>query len=348
MFIIKSSGRQLRLPKGTGLGVVHPHAIFNPYDPKHYWLFYTPYPPDEAELPYLVRSYNGVDFDDHGVNNPLISRGKKLEWDDHHLADEDVIYTGNVWIMFFAGATYRNHTKIVNVGIALSSNGMNWMKYIRNPVITHGDEWWEKGTGKLIEVSCPTVILLNGKLYVYYATLANDGKYYISLAISKDHYNFIKMGPVIKPKYYWERNGINHPHISLVGDKLLMLYIGDDGKQKHLGLAYAYIDNPTRFYKLDKPLLRASKLFSNPLFDKLRSKNIRILKHANKLIKRNIYSPFWNKLHIYRSSIITYPNKKVFTTRGFQSYLYVSAYDGIFGIPSIGVYNLEFNQESRV
>ena len=65
------------------LGCVHPHPILA----STIQLFYTPYPPEEEELPYMATSEDGLNFETRC--GPLISKGS---WDSHHLADVDVLF----------------------------------------------------------------------------------------------------------------------------------------------------------------------------------------------------------------------------------------------------------------
>ena len=139
---LRSPGRQLILPCGRGLGCLHPHAVHNPRDQAPYWLFYTPYPPDEAELPYLARSTDGVRFHCRGVHNPLLERGEYGSWDSRHLADVDIIRVGGTWYMYYAGASWVRGTKRVAIGLALSDDGMVWRKVSRPVLEPSRDHWW--------------------------------------------------------------------------------------------------------------------------------------------------------------------------------------------------------------
>jgi len=68
----------LSLNCGDGLGCVHPHAIYVEDEERPFYLYYTPYPPDSAELPFLACSNNGIRFTDECAYNPLIVRGKMM------------------------------------------------------------------------------------------------------------------------------------------------------------------------------------------------------------------------------------------------------------------------------
>lgn len=348
---IIDKGSPLRLPKGIGLGNVHPHAIYNPSDDLFpYWLYYTPYPPDEAELPFLVRSRDGYCFTDYGVSNPLINRGPSGSWDDHHLADIDILYHGGYWYMFYAGACYRDNRKIVSIGLATSRDGIHWSKLDKNPILSPSNLWWEKGLPSIIEVSCPTSIYLDGQVYMYYSTLGTDGIYRIALATSSNFIDYEKKGVVLEHSFPWERMGINHPFITMYKDRLIMLYVAYDGYLRYLGLAYTDLSNPMCFTKIDKPILKPSSLLAltgsrNKLLKAFRCINRFLLKKLLKYMKYNIASPFWRGLYIYRSSLLSYPDRRLMVDRENKTLLYISAYDSIFEVPSIGVFRVKIIEE---
>jgi len=346
-------GIQLILPCGKGLGCLHPHIIYNSLDEKPYWLYYTPYPPDEAELPYLARSSDGLNFDCVGIRNPLINRGEEGSWDDHHLADIDVLQVGNRWFMYYSGASYRSGVKRVAVGLATSTNGIKWEK-LEEPVLIPDERyWWERGTRHYKGVLCPTVIYLKGKFYMYYESIDSHGLSHIALAESTNGVDFERVGVVLSPKLPWERLGVNHPFIVKYDDKLIMLYVGFDEEHFRLGVAIGNVEDPLHFTRYKRPLLPGrehpiSKLLRRlPLLQKVTSLSIRLI--VSKMVRRftqySIPSPFWNTWYAYRSSLLSTPSRELVLDKENTTLLYVSVYDSISLIPSIGVYRVRVELE---
>ncbi len=331
-------GRQLRVPLGEGLGVVHPHSIYNKGKVFPFWLYYTPYPPDKAELPFLAVSNDLLYYHAQGVVNPLLSRGFPGSWDDHHLADIDVVRFRGVWHMYFAGATYRGK-KVVSIGVATSTDGVKWTKEEKPVLVPDETIPWEKGDGERVAVEGPTALEVGGSLYLYYSAPGYDGIQRILVAVSNDGISFKKKGIVLEPTYTWEKRGLSHPYVSYIDNKMVMLYVADDGKCMHLGMAYSEED-PAIFKKLTRPIISPSSLcvyhYKNI---KHFSINIRrIYKYTiRNVIEKNLLSPFWNKLHIYRSSFLATPEKRV-VMQNNTAILYVSSYDLILLVPTIGYY----------
>jgi len=338
----------LKLPRGNGLGVVHPHSLYVIGDSLPYWLYYTPYPPDDAELPFLVKSSDGINFSDSGVNNPLLDRGGGDSWDGHHLADVDVVKHGKRWYMYYAGASYKNNFKMISIGLATSDDGVNWVKFDGNPILSPDSRyWWESGTTRIRGLSCPTVFVYDGIFYMYYAAIGRDGISRISLAVSSDGISFRKVGVVLEPTYSWELLGMDHPHVSIYRDKIVLLYLGHSECTRSLGIGIGSLKDPKKILKSPEPL------FSTGIGRKLCFKKNRLIKSINLLsraaikyviarFKRN--TGFFTGIGaLYRSSFLTYPNKDIVVSSG-NARIYISAYDILTNLPAIGVSEIEIGR----
>ena len=345
--VIGKKMKYIHLYRNAGLGCVHPHAIFRPGIKKRYWLYYTPYPPDEVELPYLAISSDGKKFIPIG-GHPLISRGPPGSWDNHHLADIEILRHEETWYMYYAGATYEGNTKKVAIGLATSKDGITWSKYKENPVLEPSNKfWWEAGTAKIVSLSCPTVYVdRKGIFHLYYASIASDGVSRIALAVSRDGENFERKDVVLEPEYSWEKWGIDHPHVSILGNHVILLYLAHDKCTRHLGLALATLDSPDKFVKFSKPLLglkpiiriNSDKCNSNTKLSKYLRFLVRgFIKYGLKWAHVSMPLPLWNRYSLYRASILTYPDKRIAFIDDNTTFLYVSAYGPVSRLPSIGV-----------
>jgi len=143
---------KLCLPKYGGTGVLHPDIVYLDNHKFPFWLFYTPFPTRGYEFPCLVRSKDGINFTDIGVNNPLITNlDKDALWEKSHIADPDVVYDSkkDEWIMFYSG---NDGDGIRRVLMAKSNNGLNWVRF---PIpIVEGNE--------------PTCIIDGSKIKLWY------------------------------------------------------------------------------------------------------------------------------------------------------------------------------------
>ncbi len=310
----------------NALGCVHPHAIHDGLIK----LFYTPYPPDSEELPYLSVSKDGLHFKT-ACPHPLLTRGT---WDSHHLADIDILRgKGDRWYMYYAGASLEGGKKRVSIGVAEGDGRCKWKKL---GIVVKGDPI----------ATTPSGLNLDGD-YLLYFSVNRDGKYILMGAESEDGIHFKGVREVLGPLSTWNKQGINHPHASIHGNKIILLFLGFDGSCYSLGYALFERDDPFKPVRIKGPLLSNR----SSIFCKLnRTKMYRVLSEKLKYIyskvkerhhdepkTREIFLPFWRGLHYYRSSLLTTPTREVVTFNGNRTLLYVSAYDGLLKIPSIGV-----------
>ncbi len=342
--------RRINLYRGAGLGYLHPHAILD--DRGIILLYYTPYPPDEAELPYLAVSRDGIAF--HSSSTPLFTRGPPGSWDSHHIADVDVISCGDKWCMYYAGAVYHGKRKRVSIGLAVSKDGVHWEKYRGNPIMEPDAAYsYEKGTDTIEAVACPTVFRVNGTFYMYYEAVGGDGVPRIALASSSDGIHFQRRGVVLEPAYWWEKGGVNHPHASIVGDKVFLLYVAHDGCTRHLGWAVAPVGDPAQLSRAKKPLMSPPFPTGENCLQKrkiYRLVNVALRGALKRFLDWFPYAPpvpFWRHGSMYRSSLLTTPDRRVVAAKG-EVPLYFSAYSLFSRTPSIGLAKISIEEAEQV
>jgi predicted GH43/DUF377 family glycosyl hydrolase len=224
------AGNPLDIPQYASTGVVHPDVLYFPdgEDGYKYWMYYTPYPPDSLEVPYLVRSNDRIHFDAEGVTNPMLT--KSQPWEQQHLADEDVLKVGDTWFLYYVGVDSVGRASI---GVATSPDGKFWSKYDHNPVITPAMEW-ERGW-----VGAPSICYDRGHFWMWFAGGYVQG---IALASSVDglHWTRENQGlPVLKgTPGQWDVDGISHPSVIKYRGGFWMYYWGFAGDMYYrLGLA---------------------------------------------------------------------------------------------------------------
>jgi len=130
----------------------HPNVLVFPsrVDGYKYWMYYTPFPPETVEFPWLVRSNDGFTWTEAGVVNPLLTVGGQGQFDSGYAADPCVIREDSThWKMYDEG--YNGN--FWSIGVATSSDGKTWTKYFGSPIINHGTnsvrgsapEVWKEG-----------------------------------------------------------------------------------------------------------------------------------------------------------------------------------------------------------
>ncbi|MBS7612372.1 hypothetical protein KEJ27_09290 [Candidatus Bathyarchaeota archaeon] len=255
---IKYDGNPLSIPNYNAVGVIHPDVIYfsEGYDGYKYWMFYTPYPPDSEEEPSLVRSNDGIHFEDAGICNPLVSRGDAV-----HLADPDVIKVGTTWYMYYMRRYDQNGAINYVIDLATSSDGKKWTKYEKNPVLWQTEEWeiipenWHIAP-KARSVAEPTLYHDGRYFWMWYT--GGDNK--IGLAKSTDGKNWIKQNsaqPVLEgTPGERDAKGMNHPDVMYYKGKFWMFYV-EWSSPRILGLATSV--DKVHWKKYQYPILVGEK-----------------------------------------------------------------------------------------
>lgn len=76
-------------------------------------------------------------------DNPILSEGAPGSWDEWAAAAPAVIKDGSTYHMLYGGI---NSSDAARIGYATSTDGKNWLKSPRNPLITEGlDSVWDNG-----------------------------------------------------------------------------------------------------------------------------------------------------------------------------------------------------------
>lgn len=170
-------------------------------------------------------------------NNPILSPGKKGEWDGDLVAHSFIIKKEEQYFMFYDGSPKGNWHE--GIGVAISDDLIHWQKYEKNPVLKSGDFWWDKN-----HVSRCCVFSDKGKYYMFFA--GHDGTCErIGIAKSDDLLSWKKISsdPVLDlgQQGDWDDFHISDPRVLKVDDLYLMFYSGYDCKEKkgRLGLAYS-------------------------------------------------------------------------------------------------------------
>ncbi len=75
-------------------------------------------------------------------NNPVLKQGEWGEWDDGGFSEAEVLYHSGVFHMFYGGAKLYKPRIVTreSIGYAYSFDGVNFIKYGRNPVATRHAE----------------------------------------------------------------------------------------------------------------------------------------------------------------------------------------------------------------
>lgn len=189
---------------------------------------------------FYAESSNGINWTKYGL---VLNVGGNGGWDDWNIYNPKVVFNGTHYLMIYAAqAVIYQYPH--GVGLAISTNGINWTKYAANPVFQAGSsgEWddWEHS---------PNSVLFDGTTYhLWYR--ANRGANYqkdrIGYANSTNAINWVKYSnnPVLSHGNPGEWDSETAAEGAVIYDNITntykMWYLGKDGSGVYrIGYAYS-------------------------------------------------------------------------------------------------------------
>lgn len=114
--------------------VLHPYVIF---DGATYHMWYNAFGQSSQNTGYAT-SPDGINWTKY-PGNPVFETGSAGTWDDYMLALQAVIKEGSTYHMWYgAGDGTDEDNKYFRIGYASSTNGIDWNRYVGNPIIDKG------------------------------------------------------------------------------------------------------------------------------------------------------------------------------------------------------------------
>ncbi len=205
--------------------VYHPTVIFNGTS---YEMWYTGYNGTNEQIGYATSS-DGITWTKHS-GNPIIGAG--TSWESNGVGNPTVLYNGTNYEMWYAGYNSTNS----KIGYATSSDGVNWTKYVSNPVLDLGTT----GTWDDLHVTAAEVLYVGSNYKMWYS--GYDGtNYRIGYATSSDGKTWTKYvsNPVLDlgTTGTWDVDGVLSPSILFDGITYKMWYTGRNGSAHKNGYA---------------------------------------------------------------------------------------------------------------
>ncbi len=183
----------------------------------------------------VCQALKGKKTDMSGI---ILHRGERGAWDSYFILDPCVLKLGDRYYMWYTGYDGRN----LRIGLATGSNGKNWNKNTKNPLLELGasDSW--EGT----HIYNPCVVKVEDKLYMWYAgaRVLKKGGWYVSIGLatsSGDGISWKKSpaNPVLSPEEGWESHSIFGPCVLEVDGRYQMWYAAGE-IPRGIGLATSY------------------------------------------------------------------------------------------------------------
>lgn len=180
-------------------------------------------------------STDGIVWQKH-INNPVLTPGENGAWDDGVVAGACVMFKDSTFHMWYDG--WNKTGSIDAIGYATSTDGINWTKYVGNPVMMQGktSEWDTLGVGY------PNVIFDGVSYKMWYNGKDVDENYKIGYATSLNGVEWTKHinNPILEAGIgkAWDNKWVSDPIVFMDVDTFHMWYRGvNDQNQAKIGYA---------------------------------------------------------------------------------------------------------------
>lgn len=181
---------------------------------------------------------------------PVLANGKPGKWDEGCAGSPRIFKEGGMYYNFYMG--YNKDASVWGIGLATSTDLINWIKYEGNPVLRCGkeDAWDSKA------IDGAFVTKFGNTYYMFHEGRSHLPYYFtqkIGLATSNDLFSWTNYegNPILElgPPGSWDSEGLLAPYVDRVDNGYWMLYSGMDSKRRiRSGLAFsANLKNWSRF-----------------------------------------------------------------------------------------------------
>ena len=178
-------------------------------------------------------SSDGLDWTRYS-QTPVLMPGPYGSWDSYHLSPGPVIKEDGIYKMYYNGWEYQEGAW--HIGLATSTDGINWTKYSGNPILSGGS--WD------LHCSAHSMVKKDGIYYMFYTGSPenyNGDIYNIGLATSTDGIVWQKYAgnPLMSQTEPWEGSGVAFPSVILNNNQFQMVYEGINQQNFAFGFAYS-------------------------------------------------------------------------------------------------------------
>ena len=171
--------------------------------------------------------------------DPVLSPGPPGSWDDHIVTPAAVLREGSKYRMYYwGGAVTTSSVRTWKMGLATSTDGVNWEKYADNPVFEGRPDSWDVGVLDM------DVVKVNGAYYmVYQGNEEGRDRTRLGFATSADGIEWQRSD---EPFFdngaagSWDAQWTEAPVLLQVDDGWAMIYMGWGGSGgQQIGIALA-------------------------------------------------------------------------------------------------------------
>ncbi|MBN2799439.1 MAG: hypothetical protein JXX28_09855 [Deltaproteobacteria bacterium] len=192
------------------------------------WLWYTGRAREDGGLSIgLATSADGVVFTDHPDNPVLTGTGHPGDFDAGGVAHPSVVVRDGLFELWYASGTLQ-------VGHALSLDGVHWERSCAGPVWTGDPDGWDGGQVKAPEV------WWDGALYWMTYSGGGKGAYQVGWMASADGTRWVDLGaPLLSPSSSaWATQATQEAYLEPDDQRIRLWYTGNDGVHQQIGAVW--------------------------------------------------------------------------------------------------------------
>ena len=201
---------------------------------------------------WYAESPDGISWNTIG-SSPVLSPGTSGSWDDYSIVPAVVMKVNNQYRLYYWGV--RGLTDMVNVGLAISTDGINWVKNTF-PVITANSQYYFVGLTDIVIKDSAYFA------YFFYGNSRNSTDNKIGMATSFDGINWTMYSgnPVLTATLPWEEGSVYYPTLVVENNQYRMVY-SSLVQQKAFGLAVS--GDGYNFVKQSAPFFNSTSTVKN-------------------------------------------------------------------------------------
>lgn len=156
---------------------------------------------------------------------------------DARIIPADIIRHGNTYYLYYHYGLTNTNSPNYKIGVAISSDGINFTKYSGNPIVQKSETWERLG------VTYPSIIKDKGMYYMYYSNDSESIINALGIAYSKDGLSWTKANnnPFFSDTHSsitWKPDKVVYPYVLKMKEELRIYYTGQKGNNpgfRHIG-----------------------------------------------------------------------------------------------------------------
>lgn len=212
-----------------------------------FYMYYTGRGSENKSRIGLATSTDGKNWTKYG-SGPILDKGSAGEWDENQVWSPQVWKEDGTYYMIYTGQSVAGAIK---VGLATSTDKINWIKSSNNPVFNDSNSWANNDTEM-----CGSVIKIGSTYYLWYNTLS-AGSRQTSVATSSDLINWTpyQSTPIFKSQ---AGNNLRHqycPNVFKYGDAYYII-INSQNATNDNSFLYLYKSSDPTFPETDRELVK--------------------------------------------------------------------------------------------